>query len=211
MPVKLFKSKFLIFFSTVCLTVTGFIILNETCINGSDFTYVGVGVCRKCHGEDAIGNQYAIWVSSPHARAFFTLLTDKGMTIAKKVGIADPASSQDCLKCHTTGRGQYEEIKSEGVGCEACHGPGSEYHRVSNHVDFICRENGYKKAILSGMYPILGIESLKRRERLCYTCHNNDRPCFPQDPKDIQKQKLYIHTIDSLIKGDINFRHPLRR
>lgn len=211
MLVKFFKNKILIFFPTVCLILIGFAILNATYINANDFTYVGAGVCRKCHGESAIGNQYAIWVSSPHAKAFYTLLTEKGMAIAKREGVADPANSRDCLKCHATGRGQFEEIKSEGVGCEACHGPGSEYHRASNHVDFNCRENGYKKAILLGMYPILGTESLKRRERLCYTCHSNNRPCFPQDLKDVQNQKLYIHTIDSLIKGDTNFRHPLRR
>lgn len=208
---KLFQKKPLILFLAFCLIVVSFFILNENYLNGNDFTYVGVSVCRECHGEDAIGNQYAIWVSSPHAKAFFTLLTDKGMAIAKREGIDDPAKSRDCLKCHTTGCGQYEDIKSEGVGCEACHGPGSEYHKASNHVDFICRENGYRKAIRLGMYPILGIESLKRRERLCGTCHKNERPCFPQGSKDIQNQKIYIHTIDSLIKGDTNFRHPLRR
>lgn len=208
---ELFKNKPFIFLSAVCLIFIFFLISNGRFLAGNGFTYVGVNVCRECHGEGAIGNQYAIWVSSPHAKAFFTLLTDKGMEIAKREGIADPVNSSDCLKCHTTGRGQYEDLKSEGVGCEACHGPGSDYHKASNHVDFTSRENGYRRALRLGMYPILGIESIKRRERLCTTCHRNDRPCFPKGSKDIHTQKIHIHTIDSLIKGDTNFRHPLRR
>lgn len=178
---------------------------------GNNFTYVGVNVCKECHGEDAIGNQYAIWVASPHARAYFALLTDKAMEIAKKEGIADPANHSDCLRCHTTGRGRYEELKTEGVGCEACHGPGSEYHKASNHVDYTNRENGYRKALRLGMYPIRGIDSLKRRERLCTSCHRDDRPCYPETPDEIHQQKIHIHTIDSLIKGNINFKHRLRR
>lgn len=208
---ELFKNKPLIFFLSASIILMFFFISNENYLSGNDFTYVGVGVCRECHGEDAIGNQYAIWVSSPHAKAFFTLLTDKGMAISKREGIADPAKSLDCLKCHTTGRGKYEDLKSEGVGCEACHGPGSEYHRASNHVDYTSRENGYRRALRLGMYPIRGIDSLKRRERLCGSCHRGERPCFPQSSEDVKKQKIYLHTIDSLIKGDTNFRHPLRR
>lgn len=204
--------KKVIFIIALCsaLLVT-FFIFSQKGIKADGFTYVGANVCKECHGEDAIGNQYAIWVSSPHAKAFFTLLTDKGMKISAKQGINDPTSAAECLRCHTTGRGRYEELKSEGVGCEACHGPGSEYHKASNHVDYNNRENGYRRALRLGMYPIRGIDSLKRRERLCLSCHRDDRPCFPETTEEIKQQKLYIHTIDSLIKGNTNFRHPLRR
>ena len=208
---ELFKNKSVFFLTSLCLIFFLFFALSENHLESNEFTYVGVSVCRECHGEDAIGNQYAIWVSSPHAKAFFTLLTDRGMKIAEKEGISDPTGHPGCLRCHTTGRGRYEKLKSEGVGCEACHGPGSEYHTASNHVDYNNRENGYRRALRLGMYPIRGIESLKRRERLCTSCHQDERPCFPEKPEEIQQQKLYIHTIDSLIKGNTNFRHPLRR
>jgi len=202
--------KKIIPFTAGAIFISAFILFTDDA-PGNNFTYVGVNVCRECHGEDAIGNQYAIWVSSPHAKAFFSLLTDRGMVIAKKEGIDDPVNHPDCLRCHTTGRGRYEELKSEGVGCEACHGPGSEYHKASNHVDYTNRENGYRKALRLGMYPIRGIDSLKRRERLCTSCHRDDRPCYPESHDEIHKQKIYIHTIDSLIKGNVNFKHRLRR
>ena len=208
---EFFKSKILFILISASLTFILIFILSENHLESNEFTYVGVSVCKECHVEEAVGNQYAIWVSSPHAKAFFTLLTDKGMKIAAKKGISDPSSHQDCLKCHTTGRGRYEKLKSEGVGCEACHGPGSEYHKASNHVDFNNRESAYRRALRLGMYPIRGIESLKRRERLCTSCHQDERPCFPETTEEIQQQKLYLHTIDSLIKGNTSFRHPIRR
>ncbi len=175
------------------------------------FTYTGSKVCRECHGEDAIGNQYKIWSMSPHSKAYSTLLGEKASEIAKRNNITSPEKNLKCLQCHATGKGKVESIVIEGVGCESCHGPGSEYHKASNHVDYSGRENGYRRAIRFGMYPIRGIESLKRRERLCLSCHTKDRPCFPDNPSNIYEFKIPIQTIDSLWKGDVNFRHPLRK
>ena len=108
-------------------------------------------------------------------------------------------------------KGCVESIIKEGVGCEACHGPGSVYYIASNHVDYSSRENGYRRGIKNGMYPILGIGSLKTRERLCLSCHKKERPCYPENPVNNYEYKIPIQTIDSLWKGDVNFRHPLRR
>jgi len=175
------------------------------------FKYVGAKACKECHGEDAIGNQYKIWKASPHSKASKILVGDKAVEIANKVKITSPEKNYECLKCHATAKGAVESIIKEGVGCEACHGPGSEYYTASNHVDYSSRENGYRKAITLGMYPIRGIESLKTRERLCLSCHRTDRPCFPENPANRYKFKIPIQTIDSLEKDDVNFRHPLRR
>ena len=178
---------------------------------GEKFTYTGVKVCKECHGEDAIGNQYKIWASSPHSGAYRELLSDKGIKIAAAKGISLPEKSTECLKCHATGRGEIPGIVEEGVGCEACHGPGSEYHKSSNHVDYSSRENGYRRGVKHGMYPILGIESLKLREKLCLSCHTAERPCYPENERNIYRYKIPIQTVDSLMKNDVNFRHPLRR
>ena len=175
------------------------------------FKYAGSKVCKDCHGEDAIGNQYKIWSGSPHAKAYNILLGEKAAEIAKRLKINSPEKKYECLKCHTTGRGRSAETNTEGVGCEACHGPGSVYNTASNHVDYSSRENGYRRAIKNGMYPILGIESLKTRERLCLSCHSIERPCYPVNTKNNYEYRIPIQTIDSLRKGDVNFRHPLRR
>jgi hypothetical protein len=87
------------------------------------YGYTGVKVCGECHAEDAIGNQNKIWSGSPHARAYLTLKGEKAAEIAESAGINSPAESKECLKCHTTGGGEYPSVAKEGVGCEACHGP----------------------------------------------------------------------------------------
>ncbi len=173
--------------------------------------YTGVNVCGECHGEEAIGNQNRIWASSPHAKAFKELQSQKAKEIAASAGINDPAVSRECLKCHTTGGGGWAAVSTEGVGCEACHGPGEKYHTASGHVNYESRENGYKKAIKLGMYPVLGIESLKYREKLCLSCHTISRPCYDKSNRNSYKYMIPIQTVDSLMKDDVNFRHPLRR
>ena len=174
------------------------------------FQYVGTVVCSECHGEDAIGNQVKVWRESPHSKAFVVLGNKKAADIAKKFNISDARTDTRCLKCHTTGGGQSAVTAKEGVGCESCHGPGSEYYRANVHVDYESRENGYKRAVKAGMYPIRGIRALKLREKLCLSCHVKTRPCFPENANPYDYM-IPIQTVDSLQKGNVNFRHPLRR
>lgn len=169
-------------------------------------SFIGVAECKKCHESDGIGNQHRVWSASPHARAVQTLSQEKGMEVARKAGVNDPAGSLACLKCHTTGGGKTEATRTEGVGCEACHGPGSLYHEFSNHASFEARENSYRKAVSLGMYPILGYDGIKARERLCRYCHTEERPCYPESGKERKRQKLPLGLI-----ADFVFKHPLRR
>ena len=62
------------------------------------------------------------WQDSGHARAFATLVSFKAD--------ADP----NCIACHTVGFGtasgyrrEFGETKLVDVGCESCHGPGSQH------------------------------------------------------------------------------------
>lgn len=169
-------------------------------------SFVGTKVCRKCHGSNAIGNQYKVWLSSPHAKAYQILSTAKSMIVAKKSGIKSPSDNLTCLRCHSTGGGRVPGIKEEGVGCEACHGPGSRYFEFSNHASFYNRESAYGKAIKLGMYPIIGIDGIKSREKLCRHCHNKQRPCHPEDMAEQKRQKLPLALI-----ADFIFKHPIRR
>jgi hypothetical protein len=174
-------------------------------------TYTGSAACGECHGMESIGNQNKIWRSSPHARAFRILKTENSLKIAEANGIKEPENNIKCLKCHSTGGGTATELKEEGVGCEACHGPGSVYSEMSVHVNYTNRESAYSKAVKYGMYPILGIKHLKKREKLCLHCHNSNRPCFPTETAEIQRQQHPIQVIDTLRKGDVDFNHRLRR
>jgi len=96
--------------------------------------YVGSMACAKCHTGPMMGYQYSRWRMSAHARAYAVLGTQQAQDLARRIGVAgNPQKSQACLKCHSTaghaepGTAMDSYTPAEGVGCEACHGPGSEY------------------------------------------------------------------------------------
>jgi YVTN family beta-propeller protein len=93
--------------------------------------YVGSAACGSCHRGREHGHQYSLWRLSKHALAWAVLGTPRAYEIAKKQGVqGQPSRSPQCLKCHTTEQGGAcltSFTVDEGVGCEACHGPGSEY------------------------------------------------------------------------------------
>jgi peroxiredoxin/nitrate/TMAO reductase-like tetraheme cytochrome c subunit len=82
--------------------------------------HVGSESCRDCHESE-----YETWAASPHAAAVTTL---------SKAG---KSTHVDCLACHTTGFGRPGGFPRDGlveshadlarVGCESCHGPGSDH------------------------------------------------------------------------------------
>lgn len=96
---------------------------------------IGVRICATCHKGPAMGYQFSKWRMSAHAMAYAVLGTGKAYEIAKSEDLKeDPRTSKACLKCHTTA---YHELSGgsmdiisvyEGVGCEACHGAGSNYY-----------------------------------------------------------------------------------
>ncbi len=92
--------------------------------------YAGAAECGKCHRGPQLGNQWSMWKLSAHSGAWAALGTAKAKEIAAGKGIADPQRSAECLKCHapaSSGPRLASFTPDEGVGCEACHGPGSDY------------------------------------------------------------------------------------
>lgn len=171
-------------------------------------TFVGNKICRKCHDSDGIGNQYKIWSGTPHAKAYQILASNnpRAMEFAKRAGVGSPQEDGRCLKCHATGGGRENAVREDGVGCEACHGPGSIYFEFSNHASFDNRENAYRKAVKLGMYPIIGLEGIKAREKVCRHCHREERPCYPDSVEERKRQTLPLSII-----ADFIYRHPVRR
>lgn len=172
------------------------------------YKYVGMKECARCHNTDSIGNQVKIWGESPHSKAYNILRTGPALEIAQKYGIDKPAESKQCLRCHTTSGGRNTDLISEGVGCEACHGPGEGYYEFNNHASFTNRQAAYLKAIKLGMYPIIGIDHIKTREKMCRRCHSMDqkvRLCLPDDPKKRKEDILALEII-----ADFIFAHPVK-
>jgi len=100
--------------------------------------YVGSAACAACHNRAAMNRQASTWRRSPHARAWASLATPRALELAATMNVAgDPQTAPQCLRCHSTGLGQPAGRfrpgfhPAEGVGCEACHGAGSDYQPES--------------------------------------------------------------------------------
>lgn len=96
--------------------------------------YVGAQQCGTCHQGPYMGHQVSRWYLSKHARGFASLATPEAKHIARLSGIpVEPQESALCLGCHATAAAAEGWEKdptfhlSDGVQCEKCHGPGSEY------------------------------------------------------------------------------------
>ncbi len=103
--------------------------------------YEGADACTPCHAAAA-----STWGASAHAHARTTLVgAQKGY---------DPV----CLTCHVTGLGHPGGWTGEAdlgrgqVGCEACHGPGSDHITA----------------------PAAGYGALPTDASACVACHTHD-------------------------------------
>lgn len=105
--------------------------------------YAGSAACRDCHVAETES-----WEATPHARAFSTLAS-KGREL-----------EPDCLRCHTTGFAHLDGFEPGmspedhgrlmGVGCETCHGPGSQhvsFHRGTGKTDGIRARPGERTCV----------------------------------------------------------------
>ena len=131
-----------------------------------DHSYVGVDACKMCHRNPAKGNQLEQWEGTKHKTAFTTLGTDAAREVAAAQGIDDPQTAPACLECHVTGYGKptAQTYKLEdGVGCEACHGPGSDFKAIP-----IMRDQ--EQALANGL--------IVPDENNCVSCHNERSPTF---------------------------------
>jgi len=147
--------------------------------------YIGAGKCKMCHASDAKGNQYKVWSESKHAKAYADLASDAAKMTAEKAGLkTDPQKSPECLKCHVTAFGENDGSKEEsfniadGVGCETCHGAGSDYKGLSVMKD-------KQKSTEAGL--------IIPTKETCVKCHNSESPNFTGFDYDSYYKKI-AHT-----------------
>ncbi len=156
-------------FALLALSLPLFVLPARADEEAKKHQFVGVTRCRSCHEKDGIGNQHEKWLSSKHAKAFETLASPKAKEWGQKRGIADPQTSDECLKCHVTGHGAPKEqlgmkwSAAEGVTCEGCHGAGSDFRKKSIMTD-------QKEAVKRGL--------VLQSEKVCTTCHNDKSPAW---------------------------------
>lgn len=139
--------------------------------------YVGVKVCTKCH--DVHGES---WAATSHAKAFDSLKANTKAEEKKKAKL-DPAKDytkdRDCVGCHSTGFGKaggYALGKDPGgpekfgsVGCEACHGPGSDYREEHGTAEkkLLRSQQSTPRKLIAGKGQNFDYE------KACAACHLN--------------------------------------
>jgi hypothetical protein len=167
-------------------------------VAGADAKYVGASKCKTCHKKELIGDQYGAWEKSAHAKAFELLKGEKAKEVAAAKGIAGaPHEAAECLECHATAQGlsaaqvAAKPLKVEdGVQCESCHGPGSDYKKKKTMAD-------HAASVAAGMWEP------GKKEAICTACHNDKSPTWDAAKGfDFEARKKDIaHPIPADVKG----------
>jgi hypothetical protein len=127
-----------------------------------------------------------------------TLQPGKATAAKAKFGLdadVDYTENAKCLVCHTTGYGKAGGYRTpdpedkravrkakdfHGVGCESCHGPGSEYVKVFEEIDESQRSYSVQELYAVGLRKV--------DKAGCLECHNDKGPTFnADDPFDYDK------------------------
>jgi hypothetical protein len=127
-------------------------------------TNVGRGKCVDCHDHkdenDWARTRDGDGKGKQHINAFNQLEDPNAAKFAKAIGVDPYDAKSSCVKCHaTTLRGE----PVDGVTCESCHGPGSDY--LVPHQD----KGAYTKALALGMKDV--VKKPEAWARDCITCH----------------------------------------
>lgn len=171
-------------------------------------SYMGTQGC-KCHKSEVED-----WLKSPHAKAFEALSKDrrsKGQNKAlRAAGLdhnKDYSSDEKCVGCHTVGFGKpggfaagSADENFKGVGCEMCHGPGSEYRVLHKEKDETFTRA--EAAAVGEIYP--------PKEDTCRQCHDHK-----DSPFNAKTDAKYMFNFDEMIKlskawhkkHDLQFKH----
>jgi len=98
-------------------------------------TFEGRKKCYNCHKSEGLS-----WKKSLHAKAMESLQPNERKEAKVKAKLdpkKDYTKDKDCVGCHVTGWGEEGGYLIEepdkflvGVGCESCHGAGSDYRKT---------------------------------------------------------------------------------
>jgi YVTN family beta-propeller protein len=145
--------------------------------------YVGEQACRGCHHRPGGADQSDAWRLTKHGQAFAALSMPQAREIVELSGLGaeDPPKSRVCLGCHTTAYDTEAWQRDEafhfedGVQCERCHGPGSEYMKAEVMQDSA-------KARLAGLkMPLEGDCLVCHKEKGSHTTVLGPQPFVFQD------------------------------
>ena len=146
------------------------------------YAYVGTKRCRMCHTS-----QYKSWLASAKGRSWDALTPGVSAKAKIKVGLdaqKDYTTDTRCLACHAVGHGkpggyavpdpgdaraQRQAVARQGAGCEACHGPGSEFVKIMSDIYSTDRTYDPKELEAAGRLVV--------DATVCRRCHNEHAIC----------------------------------
>jgi hypothetical protein len=133
---------------------------------------VGAGGCQSsnCHGgatplpenqSRILGNEYKTWsVEDKHSLAYKKLTEPRAKRMADILKIKDATTDKRCTVCHVAG--SPDKSVSDGVACEACHGPAGDW--LGTHL----QPNSHGESVRRGMTDT---KNLEIRAKTCLSCH----------------------------------------
>ena len=147
--------------------------------------YNGSSNCQRCHREPVdedreSGRTYYVrmdesstWLlHDRHSKAFKLLTCSRGQAMSAKLGY-DVTKDQRCLSCHADWQTKREIppdalMLSEGVACEACHGPSSKYY-----ADHSIAQKWHPISLndRSSRYGLVNVRDPQVRAEVCLSCH----------------------------------------
>ncbi len=161
---------------TVFVLALGSQVQAQNAKKGDAYAYVGTKKCKKCHLK-----QWRSWSKTKMANAYEILKPGQRADAKKKAGLdpnKDYTTDKECLPCHTTGYGKpggFVSIEKTpdraGVGCEMCHGAGSEYTKKQY---MSLKNKHYKRAEVVKV----GLISPVKGETCTSQCHNEKSPFY---------------------------------
>jgi hypothetical protein len=146
-----------------------------------DAKYLGVGACKDCHTrpsperkgslEFVLLTEYTTWrCLDKHSQAYAVLLGPRGQQMGKLLGVDVTKESAGCLNCHSMSvpKEQQGDLfnHQDGVGCDACHGPSSQW--LGPHINRDWRRKTPAEKHALGMRDV---RNPVTRATLCMSCH----------------------------------------
>lgn len=160
-----------------------------------DIKYTTDALCYQCHFpgtfmdkkalDRVVMNESAVWEQSDyHKDAVKVLLDDRATRMGKLLGIADVSKDARCTSCHAgncevapasvAGPGPVvlenlldaDAQKQNGVACQACHGPGTQW--VLGHQTNEWWRKPIKDKVAVGLRDV---RTPHARADLCLSCH----------------------------------------
>mgnify|MGYP005856616993 CR=1 FL=1 len=130
--------------------------------------YLGMTACKMCHKD-----QYAVWETKAHKKAFELLKSPESVAIGKEKGLATPPSeAPECLVCHVTSydaktKKIHAKIKmKDGVSCESCHVASKDHQKFGMATRMKKDTSGMEKGVRKGT------------KEDCEKCHNEKSPSW---------------------------------